>query len=68
MPEGPILTLRSPETAKVGQNAGVVDDNEAFIAAAKTRQWDQEKSVRTFALPSVGKEVIKSQRLETCRK
>jgi catalase len=37
--------------ANVGQDAGVVDanDNEAFIAAAKTRQWDREKSVRTLA-------------------
>jgi catalase len=37
--------------ASVGQDAGVVDsnDNEAFIAAAKTRQWDREKSVRTLA-------------------
>ena len=37
--------------ANVGQDAGVVDanDKEAFIAAAKTRQWDREKSVRTLA-------------------
>ena len=37
--------------AKVGQDAGVVDANDrnAFIAAAKTRQWDREKSVRTLA-------------------
>jgi catalase len=37
--------------AHVGQDAGVVDanDKEAFIAAAKTRQWDREKSVRTLA-------------------
>jgi catalase len=30
---------------------GVVDanDSEAFIAAAKTRQWEREKSVRTLA-------------------
>ncbi len=37
--------------ANVGQDAGVVDSNnkEAFIAAAKTRQWDREKSVRTLA-------------------
>jgi catalase len=35
----------------VGQDAGVVDakDKDAFIAAAKTRQWDREKSVRTLA-------------------
>lgn len=37
--------------ANVGQDAGVVDTNEtdAFITAAKTRQWDREKSVRTLA-------------------
>ncbi|MDP1678641.1 MAG: catalase [Candidatus Nitrotoga sp.] len=37
--------------ANVGQDAGVVDtdDTNAFIAAAKTRQWDREKSVRTLA-------------------
>ena len=37
--------------ANVGQDAGVVDanDKDAFIAAAKTRQWDREKSVRTLA-------------------
>ncbi|MHB8108886.1 MAG: catalase [Syntrophorhabdaceae bacterium] len=35
----------------IGQDAGVVDanDKDAFIAAAKTRQWDREKSVRTLA-------------------
>jgi catalase len=38
-----------------GQDAGVVDTNDkgAFIAAAKTRQWDREKSVRTLASPPV---------------
>jgi len=38
-------------TANVGQDAGVVDanDKDAFISAAKTRQWDREKSVRTLA-------------------
>jgi len=37
--------------ANVGQDAGVVDvtDKDKFIAAAKTRQWDREKSVRTLA-------------------
>jgi catalase len=37
--------------ANVGQDAGVVDanDKDAFVAAAKTRQWDREKSVRTLA-------------------
>jgi len=32
------------KTANVGQDAGVVDTNDtgAFIAAAKTRQWDRE--------------------------
>jgi len=39
------------KTANVGQDAGVVEasDKDAFIAAAKTRQWDREKSVRTLA-------------------
>ena len=39
------------KVANVGQDAGVVDanDKDAFIAAAKTRQWDREKSVRTLA-------------------
>src|SRR5512141_287632 len=37
--------------ANVAVDAGVVDskDDDAFIAAAKTRQWDREKSVRTLA-------------------
>jgi catalase len=37
--------------ANVGQDAGVMDagDKDAFIAAAKTRQWEREKSVRTLA-------------------
>ena len=37
--------------AKVGQDAGVVNatNKTAFIAAAKTRQWDREKHVRTLA-------------------
>jgi len=37
--------------ANVRQDAGVVDakEKDAFIAAAKTRQWDREKSVRTLA-------------------
>jgi catalase len=37
--------------ANVGRDAGVVDtnDKDTFIAAAKTRQWDREKSVRTLA-------------------
>jgi catalase len=39
------------KTANVGQDAGVVDanDKDAFVAAAKTRQWDRERSVRTLA-------------------
>ena len=39
------------KTANVGQDAGVVDANnkDEFITAAKTRQWDREKSVRTLA-------------------
>jgi catalase len=38
-------------TANVGRDAGVVDANEkdAFIVAAKARQWEREKSVRTLA-------------------
>ena len=28
---------------------GDTSDKDAFIAAAKTRQWDREKSVRTLA-------------------
>ena len=37
--------------ANVAKDAGVVDTNDrnAFIAAAKTRQWDREESVRTLA-------------------
>lgn len=37
--------------ANVEKDAGVMDadDKDAFIAAAKTRQWDREKSVRTLA-------------------
>ena len=37
--------------ANVKHDAGVVDANEkdAFIAAARTRQWDRERSVRTLA-------------------
>ncbi|PKM67326.1 MAG: catalase HPII [Firmicutes bacterium HGW-Firmicutes-2] len=37
--------------AKVGKDAGVVeaDDIDTFIAAAKIRQWDREKFVRTLA-------------------
>ena len=37
--------------ANVLRDAGVVDtsDGDAFIAAAKTRQWDREKFVRTLA-------------------
>jgi catalase len=37
--------------ANVGQDAGNVDvnDKDAFITAAKTRQWDREKIVRTLA-------------------
>jgi catalase len=39
------------KAANVGQDAGIMDanDKDAFIAAAKTRQWDREKSVRTLA-------------------
>jgi catalase len=46
--EGGQALLRA---ANVAQDAGVVDakDKGAFIAAAKTRQWDRERSVRTLA-------------------
>jgi catalase len=39
------------KTANIGRDAGVVSANDktAFIAAAKTRQWSREKSVRTLA-------------------
>lgn len=39
------------KAANIGHDGGVVDasDKEAFIAAAKTRQWDREPSVRTLA-------------------
>ena len=39
------------KAANVGKDAGVVDAGniDAFMAAAKTRQWDREKSVRTLA-------------------
>jgi catalase len=39
------------EVANVARDAGIVDagDKDAFIAAAKTRQWDREKSVRMLA-------------------
>ena len=38
-------------SANIAPDAGVIDanDKDAFIAAAKTRQWDREKSVRTLA-------------------
>jgi len=46
--KGGQLLLKS---ANVGQDAGVVSASEgvAFIAAAKTRQWDRERTVRTLA-------------------
>jgi len=39
------------KAAHVAQDAGIVDtsDKDAFITAAKTRQWEREKSVRTLA-------------------
>ena len=39
------------KAANVARDAGVVDvgDIDAFIAAAMTRQWEREKSVRTLA-------------------
>ena len=37
--------------ANIGHDAGIVDvsDKDAFVAAAKIRQWKREKSVRTLA-------------------
>jgi catalase len=37
--------------ASVGHDTGVVSSNDidAFVAAAKTRQWEREKFVRTMA-------------------
>jgi catalase len=39
------------KAAGIGHDAGVVgaNDENAFIAAAKTRQWSREKSIRTLA-------------------
>jgi catalase len=39
------------EIARVERDAGVVDakDMHGFIAAAKTRQWEREASVRMLA-------------------
>jgi catalase len=39
------------EMANIEQDAGIVDasDTRAFIAAAKTRQWSREISVRVLA-------------------
>ena len=39
------------KTANIGQDAGIVNANNrnAFITAAKTRQWNREKSVRILA-------------------
>ena len=39
------------KAGNVGKDKGVVDagDPKAFIAAAKTRQWDREPKVRTLA-------------------
>ena len=39
------------KAANIGRDAGIVDahDSVGFIAAAKTRQWEREKSVRTLA-------------------
>ncbi len=39
------------EKANIDPDAGVVNASDAgkFIAMAKTRQWDREKSVRTLA-------------------
>ena len=39
------------KAANIGEDAGIIDANnkDSFIAAAKTRQWEREKSVRTLA-------------------
>jgi catalase len=39
------------KAANIGKDGGVVSANEenAFITAAKTRQWNREKSVRVLA-------------------
>ena len=39
------------KVANIGRDAGIVDvhDSVRFITAAKTRQWEREKSVRTLA-------------------
>ena len=39
------------KTANIEPDAGIVNakDQDAFIAAAKTRQWDREKAVRILA-------------------
>ena len=39
------------KVANIGQDAGVMDTDskDAFITAAKTRQWEREKSVRILA-------------------
>jgi catalase len=46
--EGGQVLLRA---SHVGHDAGVVDTNDeaAFIVAAKTRQWEREKCLRTLA-------------------
>jgi len=36
------------EEGRIGRGPGVVDINDKDAAAAKTRQWDREKSVRTL--------------------
>jgi len=39
------------KVVNIGQDAGVMDTDskDAFITAAKTRQWEREKSVRILA-------------------
>ena len=50
--------------ASVGHDAGVVSSNDtgAFVAAAKTRQWEREKFVRTMAWHAV----VESQLAVAC--
>jgi hypothetical protein len=46
------MRLAAPPARRLtGLDAGSVNanDTDAFIAAAKTRQWEREKSVRTLA-------------------
>ena len=52
------------KTANVGHDAGVVgaNDKDAFIAAARTRQWDREKLVRDIGLTASSVELPSPRR------